>query len=94
MLKRIILLLLCASLAFVLCSCSPDSPDEVDTYSIFGDNIFARYAIVYFPDGTTVSGELDYWSMASHNSITYVTIDGVKYITDSENVYLSSEDFE
>jgi len=97
MIKRIVLLLLCACLTFTLCSCSSEtdeSSDEDNPFSVFGDNIFPRYAIVYFPDGTTVSGKLDYWSFSSSTTIMHVTIEGTKYITDSKNIYLSSEVFE
>lgn len=95
MLKRIILTILCVCLLFVMCSCSSDDHSNDDNpFSLFGDGIYARYAIVYFPDGSTVSGKLDHWSYFSSTTTVHVTIDGVKYVTDVENVYLSSEVFE
>lgn len=95
MLKKIILAILCVCLLVVMCSCSNGTNSNVkDPYSTFGDGIYAKYAIVYFPDGSTVSGRLDHWTYYNHNPIIMMTIDGVKYITSAENVYFSSEVFE
>ena len=80
--KRIIFVMLAATLVLNLTACNKQIIDTIYKYD---------RAIIYLPDGTVVDGKVQSWTDFEDGDQIQVKIDGVTYLVHSSNVVLIDE---
>lgn len=81
--KKLVLLVLTALLAVMLCSCG--------NMDMFDTNYTYDYAIVSFPDGSVQTIEIDQWTDYEGEQIQIIAKDGTIYLVNSVNCILINE---
>ena len=80
--KRIIFVMLAATLVLNLTACNKQIIDTIYKYD---------RAIIYLPDGTVVDGKVQSWTDFEDGDQIQVKVDGKTYLVHSSNVVLIDE---
>ena len=83
--KRILATICALVLAAGIAGC-----DGIESNKVLDTTFKFDTAIIYFPDGTVIRGEVDSWTDFEDGDQLQVTIDGVTYLTHATNVVLIS----